>query len=198
MCCGKPVDPHREYCPDCERREHLFDAGAAVYTYRSCSGALYRFKYRHREEYADLFGRVMAERLRSWSAEGPALVRRCPPQLLIPVPSSPDRVRARGYDQSALLARAVSRETGIPTAEGVLNRVRDTPLMRGMTARERQKNTENAFHVSGNSVESKSIMLIDDIYTTGATMDACARELKRAGAGPVFFLTLAIGEQALC
>ena len=126
------------------------------------------------------------------------MVRKCPPQLLVPVPSSPDRVRRRGYDQSVLLARALSRETGIPVAEGALRRIRNTPLMRGMGVPERQKNTENAFHAQGNSVESKSIMLIDDIYTTGSTMDACARTLRRVGAGPVYFLTLAIGEQSLC
>ncbi len=198
MRCGKPVDPAREYCADCVSGRHAYDAGAAVYTFRSCSGALYRFKYRHREEYAEPFGRAMADRYLAWSRQGPALVRRRPPQLLVPVPSSPARVRQRGYDQSVLLARVISRQTGIPTAENVLERTVNTALMRGMTVRERQKNTENAFHVKGNSVESKSIMLIDDIYTTGATMDACARALRRAGAGPVYFLTLAIGEQSIC
>jgi len=196
--CGKPVDPGEELCRECGRSSHAYDAGAAVYTYRSCSGALYRFKYRRREEYADPFGRAMAERYRKWLAGGPEILRRCPPRLLVPVPSSPDRVLRRGYDQSVLLARAVSRETGIPAAEEALKRVRNTPLMKGMTVRERQKNTENAFIAQGNSVESKSIMLIDDIYTTGATIDACARALRRAGAGPVYFLTLAIGEQLLC
>ena len=194
MCCGKPVAGRQELCADCAKRPHIFTAGTAVYTFRSCSGALYRFKYRGREEYADFFGESMARRLRVWQAEGPGAVRRRPPEALIAVPSSGDRVRRRGYDQSLLLARAMSRRTGIPVLENVLLRTRSTPPMRGMPAAERQKNLKKAFLVHGNSVESKSIMLIDDIYTTGATMDACAEQLRKAGSGPVFFMTLAIGE----
>ena len=170
--CGKPVEAAEEYCRDCRRKPHMFYKGAAAYRYRSVSGALYRFKYEgRRPEHA--------------------------PDLLIPVPCSRKRLRKRGYNQAALLARNLSRRSGFPLSEKVLMRSVDTAAMRSMSASERQNNLKKAFHVYGNGVRLKSIMLIDDIFTTGATIDACAGPLLEAGAKEVSFLTLAIGENSL-
>ncbi len=194
MKCGKPVEAEEEYCPDCAARKHLYYRGMAVYRYRSVSGSLYRFKYDGRREYADFYGEGMARTMDRFLREtGP----RHAPELFIPVPCSAQRMRKRGYNQAALLARSLSEKTGIPASEGLLIRSRDTRAMRGMTAAERQINLKRTFHVYGNGVRLKSIMLIDDIYTTGATIDACAGALLEAGAEEVSFLTLAIGENAL-
>ena len=194
MKCGKPVEAEEEYCADCAARKHLYYRGMAVYRYRSVSGSLYRFKYDGRREYADFYGEGMARAMDRFLREtGP----RHAPELLIPVPCSAKRIRKRGYNQAALLARRLSGKTGIPASEGLLIRSRDTRAMRGMTAAERQINLKRTFHVYGNGVRLKSIMLIDDIYTTGATIDACAGALLEAGAEEVSFLTLAIGENAL-
>ncbi len=192
--CGKPVEPEEEYCSDCKEKHHVFYRGAAAYTYRSVSGALYRFKYEGRREYAQYFGTAMAEALERFIREaGPGHT----PDLLVPVPCPAKRLRERGYNQAALLARELSEKTGIPTAEDLLGRSRDTAAMRNMTALERQNNLKKAFHVYGNGVRLKSIMLIDDIFTTGATVDACAVPLLEAGAKEVSFLTLAIGENSI-
>ena len=194
MKCGKPVEAEEEYCADCAARKHLYYRGMAVYRYRSVSGSLYRFKYDGRREYADFYGEGMAHAMERFLREtGP----RHAPELLIPVPCSAQRIRKRGYNQAALLARRLSENTGISASEGLLVRSRDTRAMRGMTAAERQINLKRTFHVYGNGVRLKSIMLIDDIYTTGATIDACAGALLEAGAEEVSFLTLAIGENAL-
>ena len=190
----KPVEAEEEYCADCAARKQLYYRGMAVYRYRSVSGSLYRFKYDGRREYADFYGEGMARAMDRFLREtGP----RHAPELLIPVPCSAKRIRKRGYNQAALLARRLSGKTGIPAPEGLLIRSRDTRAMRGMTAAERQINLKRTFHVYGNGVRLKSIMLIDDIYTTGATIDACAGALLEAGAEEVSFLTLAIGENAL-
>ena len=194
MKCGKPVEAEEEYCADCAARKHLYYRGMAVYRYRSVSGSLYRFKYDGRREYADYYEVGMARALERFLAQtGPEHA----PDLLIPVPCSKKRVMKRGYDQAAVLADHLSERTGIPVQKGLLVRVSDTRALRGMSASERHKNLKKAFHVYGNGVRLKSIMLIDDIYTTGATIDACAGALLEAGAKEVSFLTLAIGENSL-
>ena len=166
----------------------------AVYRYRSVSGSLYRFKYDGRREYADFYGEGMARAMDRFLRETGA---QHVPELLVPVPCSRQRMRKRGYNQAALLAHRLSEKTSFPVAEDLLVRSRDTRAMRGMTALERQINLKRTFHVYGNGVRLKSIMLIDDIYTTGATIDACAGALLEAGAEEVSFLALAIGEDGL-
>ena len=190
--CGREVfGRHAHSCPDCVRTRHVYDRGCAVFTYRSAAAALYRFKYHHRAEYAQYFGLRMAERM-----EEVYDMRRLRREkaLIIPVPASADRVRQRGYDQAVLLAKTISEQTGLPVAENVLVRTGNTAAMKGIRGRERYKNLKNAFIVHGNDVRFRMIMLIDDIYTTGATMDACAAALRRAGASAVYGVCLAIGE----
>ena len=192
--CGKPVEPEEEYCSDCRKKKHIYYRGAAAFRYRSVSGSLYRFKYEGRREYADYYGREMARALDRFIEEtGPAHM----PQILVPVPCSAQRIRKRGYNQAAVLAQKTSEIVQIPVDTDVLKRSKDTKAMRNMSASERQNNLKKAFHAYGNSVRLKSIMLIDDIYTTGATVDACAGALLEAGAKEVSFLTLAIGENSL-
>ena len=148
--------------------KHFYRRGASAYRYRSISGSLYRFKYEGRREYADYYALEMARALeRFLDEEGPLHT----PQALVPVPCSARKMRTRGYNQAAVLAEKLAEKA--------------------------DNNLKKAFHAYGNSVRLKSIMLIDDIYTTGATIDACARTLLEAGAEEVNFLTLAIGENSL-
>ena len=197
MKCGKPVPEGEALCGDCAGKEHSYDRGCAVFLYHSISASIYRFKYGGRREYADYYGREMVRRLREVLAEPGA--RAFPrPQVLVPVPVSRSRYRKRGYNQAALLARKLSAISGIPVREDILRRVSETAAMRMMSAAERQNNLKKAFIAYGNSVNLKSIMLVDDIYTTGATADACAAALRDAGAETVSFMTLAIGEDSGC
>ncbi len=189
--CGKPLaDPLREFCHDCGTRKHWFQRGCAVYRYHDISGTLYRFKYGARREYAAFLGLEMAERLRQEFGENRI-------DLLIPVPVSRERYRKRGYNQAGLLAREISKRTGIPVREDILLRQSGTQPLRNISADGRRRNLKNAFIVSDIDVKSKLIMLVDDIFTTGATMDACARELLRAGAAGAVFVVSAIGEDRI-
>jgi ComF family protein len=194
--CGKPLrsssSVSMQLCPDCRLHPHIYERGCAVFTYHSVAGSLFRFKYKGRQEYGTYFGRCMAEKLAEFEA-GPGCAR---PDFLVPVPVSEDRLRKRGYNQALILAREISRLTGIPVRENVLRRVTDTLPMKNMTPEERQNNLKRAFQSFGNDVSLNSIMLIDDIYTTGATIDACAHALLQKGAERVFFMSLAIGEDA--
>ena len=114
--------------------------------------------------------------------------------LLVPVPSSGDRMRKRGYNQAALLGRVISGKTGIPLREDLLLRTGSTGAMRNLSASERRRNLKSAFIVPDIDVKSVVIMLVDDIFTTGATADACAQTLLRAGAAEVLVLTAAAGD----
>ena len=189
--CGTIVPWDRAYCSGCQTNHHLFVRGCAAFSYRSMSRSLYRYKYRGRQEYASWYGMEMTGALKERVRRG----RFPKPDYILPVPLSRERERKRGYNQAALLAREVAKRLRIPCREDILFRTRDTAVLKTRDFWERQENLKRAFLVYGNDVKLKSIMLIDDIYTTGATMDACAQALLAAGAENVTFLTLAIGEE---
>ncbi|MEW6034100.1 MAG: phosphoribosyltransferase family protein [Chloroflexota bacterium] len=108
------------------------------------------------------------------------------------VPLHPRRLRERGYNQSSLLARGLGQATGLPVDKGTLLRLRDTPPQaRTASAEERLQNVVGAFSCRDRLLQGKRVLLIDDVCTSGATLDACATALKRMGASSVWGLTLA-------
>ncbi|MFA5451195.1 MAG: ComF family protein [Dehalococcoidales bacterium] len=117
--------------------------------------------------------------------------RTIPFDVLVPVPLHKKRLRERGYNQSLILARELGRLTGAP-CEPALTRNRHTPSqVDSNNASQRRNNVNGAFICGNNTVEGKKILLIDDVATTGATLDSCAHSLKKAGASTVQALTLA-------
>ena len=105
--------------------------------------------------------------------------------LLVPVPMHRWRIWSRGFNQSALIAAHVARLTGLPVERDLLRRVRNTPPLHGLGARDRVRTVRGAFALAPQArpkLEGRTIILIDDIWTTGATATACARLLRRAGA----------------
>ena len=185
--CGKSLkEDTLEYCEDCKNAAHIFDRGRALYEYETIKEAVYRFKYENRQEYAEFFGKQMAKRLageiKSWNADA-----------IVPVPLHKDREKQRGYNQAALLARALSKELNIPVNEKLICRKKATVPQKELKGKERQNNLKNAFKIGQNDVKLKTIIVVDDIYTTGATMDEMALCLKSAGVRKVYCLSLAIG-----
>ncbi len=137
------------------------------------------FKYRDRQEGLPLFARWLAK-------AGAALLADA--DLIVPVPLYPSRLWWRRFNQSAMLALAVGRLTGIPVDCAVLKRVRRTASQVGLTADQRRRNVAGAFRVGqsrAGRVKGNKLVVIDDVITTGATAEACARSLKRAGAARV-------------
>ena len=114
---------------------------------------------------------------------------RLSPDVIAPVPLHGRRERERGYNQSSLLAREVSRRAGIGSAQA-LRRTRDTPSQTAMSIEERRRNVDGAFECAGD-VRGRRVLLVDDVVTTGATMSACAATLKAAGATRVWGLAFA-------
>ena len=111
--------------------------------------------------------------------------------LIVPVPLHSQRLRLRGYNQAEVLARSLSRMVDIPCRVDVITRVRETRSQVGLDAVERRQNVVDAFAPVGDVLPDLSVLLVDDVYTTGATMDACANALLRAGARAVYALTVA-------
>lgn len=186
MKCGKKLWDEGELCADCREKKHVFARGRALYEYESAAGALYRLKYGGRQEYADFFGEEMALYLGGF-------IREIRPDALIPIPLHGRRMRRRGYNQAALLARALGRYLDIPVEEKCLARVKNTVPLKRLNPKERQNNLKRAFNIEQNDVKLKTVIIVDDIYTTGSTVDEAARTLAACGVERIYFVTLACG-----
>jgi ComF family protein len=163
-----------------------YDRARAVARYSSTMRDLVQsFKYRDRHESLPLFGRWLVK-------AGEELLPET--ELLIPVPLHRAKLWSRRFNQSALLAARVGRASGIPVAYSLLQRVKRTSRQVGLTAEQRRRNVAGAFRVApqaGNRLKGKRVLLVDDVITTGATVEACARALRRAGAVRIDVLALA-------
>ena len=186
MKCGKSLCREEEYCRDCRSRTHHFLRGRALYEYRSAAVGIYRFKYASREEYALFYAEQMALGLKEF-------VRWIKPEGIVPVPLSKERLKLRGYNQAELLAKEVGRILHIPVYTNLAKRIKNTVPQKELNEKQRQNNLKKAFKIEPDVVKLKTITIIDDIYTTGTTMDALAEVFLEAGAENVYFMTLAIG-----
>ncbi len=186
--CGRPLaDDRKEYCIECAERHHVFQAGRAVFTYTGAlRDALLRMKFQNRREYAQFFAAAMA-------AHEHGYLKQIRPDLIIPVPMNSRKRRERGFDQCILLARQLSGLTGIPVSSDTLLRTRYTRPQKGLGAAERRENLRDAFSLTKPENARGTILLLDDIYTTGSTMDEAAATLQRDGCCKVFFLTVCMG-----
>lgn len=187
--CGKPVDDEEtQYCMDCIKKEHIYCQGIALwyYDYR-IRQAVYRFKYKNRREYVSYFGKEIvrryAKQIKVWNA-----------QALIPVPLHKSRYRQRGFNQAQLLAEEISRFIHVPVYTSLVVRSKATKPQKELNEKERQKNLKNAFKINENSVKLKRVVLVDDIYTTGSTVDTIAQLLHGAGIEQVYVISLCIGK----
>lgn len=187
MKCGKRLrEEEEEYCFDCSRRTHYFIKGLALYEYNCVKDSIYRFKYQGRAEYAKFYGeemkRVMGERILEWK-----------PEALIPVPIHYRRRNKRGYNQSEVLAQQISKQLHIPVKKDIVKRVKNTLPQKELDSAGRQNNLKRAFNICRNDVKLSTVIIVDDIYTTGNTIDAIACELQKSGISNIYYIALAIG-----
>jgi ComF family protein len=163
-----------------------YDRARAVAVYGGVMQDLvHAFKYADRHDARDLFGRWLA-------TAGSELIADA--DVVVPVPMHRWRLFTRRFNQSAMLAREIVRRTGLRLETGALIRVRATPPQVGLSRREREANVAGAFKVSERGrqqLAGRRVLLVDDVITTGSTVDACARVLKSAGAASVDVLALA-------
>lgn len=147
---------------------------------------MHRFKNGNRREYAYVYGQELFKSLQP-------VLKRWKPEVLVPIPIHASRRRKRGYNQAELLCRELSRCCGIPTEERLLIRCRKTRVQRTLNDRERRQNVQGAFAVKGDFPYG-SVLLVDDIYTTGSTADAASEALLAAGAKEVYCASICIGK----
>lgn len=185
--CGRQLKrKEQEYCEDCRKIPHIYRQGTALYDYGSMADSIFRFKYGGRMEYARFYGRELYEKRKQWLAS-----RR--PDALIPVPIHSSRKRMRGYNQAELIARELSGYCKIPVETSCVRRVKKTRPLKNLSHSERQNNLKRAFKITANDVKLNTVVIIDDIYTTGATIDAMAQALKESGVREVYFMALTAG-----
>lgn len=172
-------------CGDCMASPPRFDRARAAGVYDgTLRSAIHQFKYRGGLLFAKPLGRLLAE-------HGARLLGVQGIDLLVPVPLHFRRLRQRGYNQSLELARHLGACWGVEVAPAWLERIRETPQQTTLSRQERARNMRGAFAWTGPSLGDKRVVLIDDVYTSGATANECAGVLKKAGAGTVEVLTLA-------
>lgn len=203
LCCKKPIDSHYPYslCPSCIRMIHWFSAreetkedlrALCCEGQYVCAGyglvekaLIHDLKYKDKSYIASYLGELMYERV---EVSGMAF------DAVVPVPMYKRKERRRGYNQAALLAIELSKRMEVPIYPHLLIRTKDTPPMSNLKGKMRKENVRGVFTVAEwvqNTIYDKDILLVDDIITTGSTADACALQLKEAGARRVYILTFA-------
>ncbi|HSD65146.1 MAG TPA: ComF family protein [Vicinamibacteria bacterium] len=184
--CGLPLAPGLSACSRCRRARSPLAAGASLGPYEgSLRVVLHALKYGGRRRAAGRLAEALLEEpaVRALVATG---------DVLVPVPLHPRRLRERGFNQSALLAREIARRAGKAACPDALVRRVDTAPQAGLSAAQRRRNVRHAFAVRRKaSVARRTVILVDDVLTTGATALACARQLEEAGAHEVRLLTVA-------
>lgn len=188
--CGKPMqDDSKLYCNDCKNRKRYFDKGISVFEYRGAiRESLHRFKYKNIRFFAEYYAREAKKQygktIREWNVD-----------VIIPVPIYKKKQIQRGYNQAQVFGEELSKIMDIPLDEKLIIRVRDTKPQKGLEDTMRYINIKNAFAVDKTRLYTvNSVLLVDDIFTTGSTVDECSRLIKAVGVKHVYVLCIAAGK----
>ena len=213
----------KEYCRECHRRGYVktyatfsssdqflgnreisspIISGKALYVYRGdIKLAMYRFKYSNKREYAYFFAQQAVERYPElfFSVAKSCVTnsfewKKCA-DAIIPIPMYPKKQRRRGYNQAESIAYALSELTHIPVDTKLIQRIRDTTPQKELDDTERKNNLKNAFQIAKSVVKYNKVIVVDDIYSTGSTMETVAKELKYIGIHQIYALCICIGEE---
>ena len=192
--CGKPLIPteffiqNREIlCFDCKNKKYSFEFSRSTGVYdKVLKKCIHLFKYYGEKKLAKPLGKLMVDYL----VKNDEFKKRI--DLIIPVPLHKNDLRKRGFNQSILLGRVVGNYFSISVGEKVLIKKKLTPFQANLSKKEREKNILRAFLVEKpKEIKGKNILILDDVFTTGATVEECTKELMKARAKNIFVLTLA-------
>jgi competence protein ComFC len=181
--CGRP-QPSGILCPACVSWQAEIDGIRSPFRFdRVMRQAIHQLKYRNLRALAEPLAKLLNDYLATYPISG---------EVLVPVPLHQKRLRERGYNQSSLLAKELGKLTNLPVVDDCLIRQRHAPPQaRSATVEERRSNVTGAFACRDHRLQDKQVLLIDDVSTSGATLDACAAALKAIGATSVWGLVLA-------
>lgn len=189
--CGRPVEQEREFCINCQNRQFSYVQGFSIWIYnQSMRQSIAAFKYHGRREYAIYYGqefvKLYGEKLKKLSV-----------QALIPVPIYPRKQKIRGYNQAELFAKEIGNRLGIFVCSDYLLRVRNTMPQKLLDDKQRYINLQAAFQINKEKRKCyaglKRVVLVDDIYTTGSTVEMCTKILLQAGIEKVYIACISIG-----
>lgn len=188
-CCSKCAIPLRMIedgptCEVCKDSKYYFNRALSVVKYeKDIKDLIYKFKYSNHTYLARTMGAMMADKLRQ---EGIKI------DIIIPIPLYKGKEKERGFNQARLLGKYIGRDLNVPLNIDTLLRIKNTKVMHNLSKSQRQENVRDAFKVVENGViVNKDILLVDDIFTTGATVNICSKLLMEAGAKSVTVLTFA-------
>ena len=190
--CGKLIDKEElEFCYDCVKKKFHYVKGYSLWVYdKRMQDSIAAFKYKNKKEYAVFY---VEELLENYSEA----IEKITPDVLIPIPLHSGKRRQRGFNQAEIIAKGIGKVLEIPVLSDLLVRKKETAPQKGLNDRERAKNLVKAFCVS-NTYEKKQlhinkVILVDDIYTTGSTIEACTKVLLAYGVKEVYYISLCIG-----
>lgn len=183
--CGKVVEPDQSLCYDCSHHTHIFTRGHSLFAYEDIKAAVLDLKY-HKARWrllglSRLMAWLYAEEVKEWGIEAITFV----PQAYLDL-------GVKGYNPSAYMAKILAKEWGLPLVKNQVKARHKGKKQKYLGRAARQENLKNIYYCQGQVAFAK-ILLVDDIYTTGATIDACSACLKAKGADQVYFLTLGTG-----
>ena len=183
--CGVPTENDVQCCVSCYGKTFFFTSNRSTFLYDNLIKALLlELKFKQKNQIAHSLAKLWAKNLSE--------ITFLPNSVFAPLPLHPKKEKERGFNQAKILAVALSRHTNIPL-ENALLRTIDTPPQSGLHPRERIENVSGAFKIAkGIITQGKNYIIIDDIYTTGASLNECAKVLKQAGAESVSCMTLAV------
>lgn len=187
--CGRGLlSDTMEYCERCQRHSHIFIQAKSVYFYSGeVKSGMYRFKYANRRAYARTYAKTAYLMHERW-------LKSINPDVIIPVPMFNKKKRERGYNQAEVFAKELSKIVNIPCDSESLIRIRNTTPQKLLDAVQRQENLQSAFQLKDVGVKYKSVLLVDDIFTTGATVDEASKVLLGSGVEKVYVMTVCVGE----
>jgi ComF family protein len=182
--CGTPIGIEAA-CRQCKNNPlQALDGirAASFFENNPIRPAIHFLKYRNHKAVASILATILAEAYRRYELAA---------DVIVPVPLHPSRLRERGYNQSELLARALGAILVLPVDTSTLQRTRQTKSQMTLDAYERHQNVAEAFACSNATLSGQRVLLIDDVCTTGSTLEVCAHALKQSGVASVWGLTLA-------
>lgn len=187
--CGLPVNDEADWCMRCMNTESIYLANRSPLVYEGKARSLvYALKFGGRKYIARLLGAMMSDTFLSCGMEG---------EIIVPVPMTEKDEKKRGFNQSELLARDIGERLNIPVLPA-LSKTKDTAPQKELSGRARRENVKGCFSAAyAEYLAGRRILLVDDVFTTGATANECARTLLSAGAASVSVLTAAVTKPRL-